>query len=261
MTSAAFTINGATSAQTVAAASTVTFALSSTTGVRSVEWSCIGTTADGSSLAAVTALITPAGSPTGATATLVIPSDPTNGNGQAYMIQALVNSGKDDNGTTDSNLTARGIVGTANGSGFLPFITGERLERDTTYGWGPLINSILNGGATLLTAQTTNATVTTVHTIPIAADSVVSFGVRWYGKQLAVSTFAMREATFVYRRVGSAGPTQWGSDVDQFALLKDDAGWGALDHAASSNNVILRVTGKAATTINWRVAYWKTVNT
>jgi hypothetical protein len=68
----------------------------------------------------------------------------------------------------------------------------------------------------------------------------------------------MRESTFVIRRVG-AGPVQWGSTNDVFPTTKDDAGWGALDFAISSNNLIIRVTGMAATSINWKVAAWTTV--
>src|SRR3954471_3386516 len=119
--SADFTLNGASAPPelAVAAGSTVTLALVSITGVRTIVWSIVGN----SSHTLVNPTITPAGSPSGATATFVMPA----GTGQGYLLQCVVNGGNDDEGTHQSQLTKRAIVGVVDGSGTVPFCAGETL--------------------------------------------------------------------------------------------------------------------------------------
>jgi hypothetical protein len=103
--------------------------------------------------------------------------------------------------------------------------------------------------------QTTGTTATTLVTIPVAAGQTLSIGARWHGRINAGTTQAIRESTFVYRRIG-AGPVVWGSVNNVIDSLKDDATWGAMSIDVVSNDVLLRVVGKAATTINWTCEAW-----
>jgi len=105
---------------------------------------------------------------------------------------------------------------------------------------------------------TTDATVTTAVTIPLAnADSIVLFSVLWRGID-AAHNMVLRESTFVLRRIDTAGPTQLGSTVDLIATVKDDAGVGTPSFAISGNNALLQVTGKASTNYTWDVeATWR----
>jgi hypothetical protein len=136
-----FTINGnATPPElAVAASSLVTLALTSTSGVRTIAWSIVGNSSD----LLVNPTITPAGSPLGATATFTMPS----GTGQAYLVQCLVNNGRDDEGVEDGALKKRAIIGVVNGAGFVPFAFGEELERGD-YGYLEALNALGDLGGT-----------------------------------------------------------------------------------------------------------------
>jgi hypothetical protein len=136
MTSAAFTVNSLATPPEVAvsAGSTVTLALTSTSGVRTVVWTIEGN----SSHLLVNPVITPSGSPSGATATFVMPA----GTGQGYIVQCVVNGGNDDEGTYQSQLTKRAIIGVVDASGTVPFCAGETFERSATYGYTERLNAI-----------------------------------------------------------------------------------------------------------------------
>jgi hypothetical protein len=138
MASAAFSVNGVaySTAVAVAGASTVNLAVLSLTGVDSVEWTV--TANSGSALTNPT--ITPAGSPSGATASFAMPAS------GGYMIRCRVNAGRSDQ--TES----RGIVGVANANGRVPFVVGETTERHATYGYTQDLNSMsaaAGGGGSL----------------------------------------------------------------------------------------------------------------
>lgn len=130
MASAEFTVNGLTvdGAAAVSASSTVTLALVSSTGVRTVSWSIIGN----HSSAATNPTITPAGSPSGATATFPMPS----GAAQGYLVQCVINGGVDETGQQVTNYTMRAIVGVLNTATnpIVPFVVGEQYERSATHG-------------------------------------------------------------------------------------------------------------------------------
>jgi hypothetical protein len=225
--------------------------VSSLTGVQTVLWEIVGN--DNS--ARVNPTITAAGSPNGATASFTMPADPGDGLGQCYLVRCTVSDG----GTPVSSVSSSAVVGVNNPLGVLPLAYGEETERSSTHGWVHPYNKLMAGNPrSYASVTTTDATTTTVLTIPIDANTTVSCGARWFGRIVAGNTQAMRESTFVIRRVG-AGPVQWGSTNDVFSTTKDDAGWGALDFAISSNNLIIRVTGMAATSINWKCAAWTTV--
>jgi hypothetical protein len=134
--SANFTVNSLATPPEVAvsAGSTVTLALTSISGVRTVVWTIEGN----SSHTLVNPVITPAGSPSGATATFVMPA----GTGQGYLVQCVVNGGNDDEGTYQSQLTKRAIIGVVDASGTVPFCAGETTERSATYGYTERLNAI-----------------------------------------------------------------------------------------------------------------------
>jgi hypothetical protein len=251
--SAAFTINGSspTGGIAVAASSVVTLAVTSLTGVQTVVWEIVGN--DNS--ARTNPTITAAGSPNGATASFTMPADIGDGLGQCYIVKCTVSDG----GTPISSVSSTGVVGVNNPLGVLPLAYGEETERSATHGWVHPYNKLMAGNPrSYASVSTTDATVTTVLTIPVDSNTTVSFGARWFGRLNGGTTQAMRESTFVMRRIG-AGPVQWGSTNDVFSTAKDDATWGALDFTVSGNDVIIRVTGKAATNIDWKCACWTTV--
>lgn len=151
MASALFTIDGnALSAGivTVSASASVALAVVDTSGVSSIEWSCVGTHSSSVATATITAAITPAGSLPGATATLAMPA----GAGQSYLIRCLVRDGQGR--VTDYK---QGQVAVLNNNSILPLAFGETFERNITHGWIDPINTFLNtapGGALLTTGGT-----------------------------------------------------------------------------------------------------------
>lgn len=136
MASAQFSVNGSvpTDAVAVAASSTVNLALTSTTGVRTVAWSVVGAHAN-----VAYPTITPAGSPSGATASFAMPV----GASQCYRIQCVINGGIEGTESVAA-YTATALVGVVNAAGNVPFALGEELERDTGYGWVGALNTALS---------------------------------------------------------------------------------------------------------------------
>lgn len=146
MASANFTVNGSSVPPelAVSASSTVTLALLSTTGVNTVTWSIIGNHAE----SAVNPTITPAGTPSGATATFPMPS----GAGQAYIVQCQINGGVDAEGVIQSSYTKTALVGVVSAGGAVPFAFGESFERSATHGYTEALNGVVNSGGSVLTA-------------------------------------------------------------------------------------------------------------
>ena len=141
MPSPNFTVNGASCPPEAALSygAAVTLALLSTSGVRTVAWSVVGT----DSPTTVIPTITPAGSPSGATATATMPSDPSTGLGLSLRVQCVVNGGRDSAGQVDPSLTKTALIGVANSAGIVPLATGESLERHATNGWTAVVNKAL----------------------------------------------------------------------------------------------------------------------
>lgn len=123
----------------------------------------------------------------------------------------------------------------------------------------------LHDGTALVTTEeavshrvtTTDATLTVVRSIPLAADSVLRVRYAIVGAQNSSSNRAIRETVVTVRRSGSGDPVvvAYGDSV---ALFRDDATWGAsseIGHQINTSTDALEiiVKGKAATTIVWRV--------
>jgi hypothetical protein len=148
--SAAFTVNGNSNpaTHTTTYGATVTLALTSIVGASSIQWSIAG-----SSDSTITdPTITPAGSPSGATATFTFPSDPGTGRGRAVLVKCLVSDGtvntgalRDaDQGTHWSVQYA--LIGVAAANGVVPICANETLVRSLTHGWVEVLNNALAGG-------------------------------------------------------------------------------------------------------------------
>lgn len=99
---------------------------------------------------------------------------------------------------------------------------------------------------------TANATTTNTIGVALPAATLATITARWKGTDVA-GNMVFLEQKAVYRRVASAAPTILGSVNNVFPVQKDDAACGTPALAVSGNNVVLTVTGKAATTYTWDV--------
>lgn len=262
--SAAFSVNSSTptGAVAVAASSTVDLALLSTSGVNSVAWSIVGN----HDSAASNPTITPAGSPSGATASFSMPS----GASQAYLVQCVVNGGVNVNGDTDAALTKRHIVGVVGPAGLVPFAVGETTERESDYGWTEAVNTILaeappagtfssntfNYGSIVPvktregTVATTNATPATVLTYTVSdvtatVHIVAIVNARDDANNVAVykRSASFKAASGTVTQVGTTTPI---SDDEEAGIAAADC---TIDN--SGDDIRVRVTGIAATNISW----------
>lgn len=220
----------------------VSLALASTTGVLSVSWSVASKSH--SSLASPT--ITPAGSPLGATATFTFPSSITDGEGRSLRIQCSVT-------TAAGNYTTYGVVGVEAASGFLPFCPDETTEREASRGWTDEANDALTGFVVKRsnTVTTTNSTATTIDSATVVNGTVTFVRAVVFARQNATN-----QAAYDLRAVFSTDSAACAliGAVDQLAR-EDTAGWDAtLD--TSANSIRVRVTGTAATTVQWRVNWY-----
>jgi hypothetical protein len=105
---------------------------------------------------------------------------------------------------------------------------------------------------------TTNATPTTGLTVPMANNnSIVSYAARWRGID-AANNMVLKEQTGVYRRIAAAAPTIFGTPGDVFPIAKDDAAVGTPGIVVSGNDLLVQVTGKAATNYTWDLEFtWR----
>lgn len=195
--------------------------------------------------------ITPSGTPLGVTAALTFPADPLHGRGVGLMVKAQVTR------ANGMQITYKGIVGVPGSNGQIPITYGETDERGAQGYANELNAAIANHIVSGKSLQTTDATVTTALTLSPAAGGIDGFGIRVLGETTAGESLVAEWVGF-YSRVGTAAPT----------LIKGaatDAGIGKTTGAStwnaaaviSGNNVLVQVTGQAATSIRWRVETWR----
>lgn len=102
------------------------------------------------------------------------------------------------------------------------------------------------------TVITTDATPTTIATIPIPTNGAVHFRVRVEGDEPIARDVHARVHEGVIKRIGSGAAVL----VQTASILTwRDAGaatWGSTA-TASGNNLVITVTGQVGKTINWRV--------
>ena len=100
--------------------------------------------------------------------------------------------------------------------------------------------------------QTTDGTAQTAQYITLPDTSALAMTARAIGKKSDASERAIytREGLF-YRNGGSA--TQQGATTTLGSDIESDATWTGLTMGVSGNLALIQVTGKAATTIDWRI--------
>lgn len=132
--SAAFSVNSSTADQAheTTYGATVNLALTSLEA-HTISWSIAGT----SHADVVAPTITAAGTPTGATASFTMVSDPGDLEGRAVLVKCVV---RDSAGT---QAVAYEVVGVPNANGVVPLVVDEEYARSATHGWGPTINKCL----------------------------------------------------------------------------------------------------------------------
>jgi len=240
--SSTFSIEGTSVANglvTVDPGDTVDLAVLDTTGMASIVWSCIGTHVATVTPASITALITPAGVPSGATASFVMPAGNT---GQAYHLKCHCT---DDYGNTS---TTYGLVGCINEAGVVPFAAGEQLARHATQGWTDAVNAALRGTPDdEYHATTVDAVATTAITVVLPWDSVSYIQYVATGHGQTSDSVLHNDGKVVYKRIGGAVPTLVGQSLFD---LDEDGAW-AVSHAVVGNDVVFSVTGDAAEDVNW----------
>lgn len=141
--SANFTVNSAANpaAHVAAYDSTVTLALTSATGASSIVWEIMACSHSGDAIPTITT----SGSPSGVTASFVMPSDPLDGLGRSFLVRCTVsNQVRGADGSYESSI-AYGVVGAQNVATILPIVPGEENYRHATHGWSPEVNALLAG--------------------------------------------------------------------------------------------------------------------
>ncbi len=139
--SAEFSVEGSTDQEihAVAYGATVDLALQSLTDVRTIQWSISSSSHED----VVAPTITPAGSPTGNTASFTMVADPADGQGRAVIVKCLLT------GNSGATAVSTRKVSVANARGLHPLCVDEEVEASATHGWVTQINEMLAGSATL----------------------------------------------------------------------------------------------------------------
>lgn len=226
----------------VTAGNTITIQLASLAGVRGWSITVVGRD---DAVASPTLTV----NYTTCTATFTAPAAPW-----ALLFQSVVNGGVDLNGQVQDDYTATFAIFATGSGGVRLLAVNERYEGSNEFGWITKINDVirtLQGGATTAgRTVTTNATVTTVATIAIPDNCNFVMEVYAAAKKAATATkafFAYRQA---YYRNGGA-PTAWGTSPVDLGTDADGNPW-TVTLVVSGNNVLVKVTGAAATTIAWQ---------
>ena len=104
---------------------------------------------------------------------------------------------------------------------------------------------------------TTNATATVAVSVPMSNDSTTMFYVRAVGISTGGTNGAGYAVYATYKKDGAAAPAIIGAFPENAHWKESDSTWGGIDFNVSSPVVQVRVTGKAATTIKWKVYVFK----
>lgn len=255
MASATFTVNGSavSGAVSVSASSTVTLALTDTDGVSSVAWSMAGNS-NPASLSNPT--ITPAGTPSGVTASFPVPADPDS-HGQSYLVQCVVNGGIDANGNTVSAYTFRAVVGTLNGISIVPFPAGETTETDSVGGWTRRLNVALDAAAGGGLSKPTNPGDDGLFAVASGGD--LAYGIAGAVQADAIGTAQTPGATLRNTTAATSGvPQQWPP-----MLVQEGRGWdGAASQifeaalqAIATNGISVALRTRVGGSGSWTTAY------
>ncbi|HEU4544341.1 MAG TPA: glycosyl hydrolase family 28-related protein [Jiangellaceae bacterium] len=129
-----FSVEGSTAVQyhAVAYGATVDLAIQSISGIDTIAWSIVSSSKSNQAIPT----ITPAGTPSGATASFPMPSDPGDGLGRSFLVKLHVTG-------QGTSATVYRVVGAVNAGGIGPVCLGEQSYRDATYGWTDAFNAAL----------------------------------------------------------------------------------------------------------------------
>lgn len=240
MSSTQFTVNGTDTSPAeviVAPGSVVSLAVDSLSGLDTIEWS-VEASSD-SDLAPPT--ITPAGTPSGATATFTI--DDTMG--VAYRILCT------GNGNTSSPIYARAVIGTPDVFGGAKLTLDEDDARDATDGWLETYNASIEGKPFASGSfETEDATPEVLATIPTFDDFIYVLGIVTNSRE--GTNLAYDASRVMYKNIGGT-LTQVGSDVDD-DLNFDNITVTGVSHTTSSENIVVSWTGAGGTDV--KTQYW-----
>ena len=242
--SAAFTVNGSTSPQSVAYNSTVTLALLSTSGVGSFEWTIIG----GSDPNQTPPTITSGGSPLGATATFTMNSSAGASAGCAWIVRCRINAGVASDGKTAvAAYTSTAIVGAPNALGILPFCYGETLERNATYGIAGDLNLALGslGAASYQgTFTSSSATAAVLQNIALADNALLRVTFIVIARNTTTGWYKKKSSTEWTRSTGG-GATQLGTEDGPAAFDGTGLAVTGASIVANANGVDVKYGGSA----------------
>lgn len=118
-----------------------------------------------------------------------------------------------------------------------------------TFTPGPNSLDLSAGGGTVYTVQTTEATPTALVTIALAVNSAVTVVADIIG---ATDTFGAAIGGTVVATARRAGGSAFLVGAPIVSLNEDSAGSPDFTAVVSGNNIIIQVTGEAATTYNWK---------
>lgn len=219
MTSAAFTVNGGATPAVVTGGSTVSLALLSTSGVGSIEWSILG----GSDSTQTKPVITPAGSPPGATASFTM-SSPTGTLGVSWVVQCRINSGIDANKAPVNEYTQTALVGVLNAKSIIPFAAFESFERNPSTGIADDLNQALaeTGGAGTITPTfqdsftSTSATAAVIRNVGLPDNAISRVVVLCFARNTTTQWYKCKSSTEWYRAAGGGATELGGEDGPQF---------------------------------------------
>lgn len=100
---------------------------------------------------------------------------------------------------------------------------------------------------------TTDATVTSALSVPMGNDTVTLFQVWAVGVSSGGTNGAGYSVYATYKKDGAAAPAIVGAFPENAHWKESDSTWGGITFNVSTPSVNIQVTGKAATTINWKV--------
>lgn len=214
MTSAAFTVNGGATPAVVTGGSTVSLALLSTSGVGSIEWSILG----GSDSTQTKPVITPAGSPPGATASFTM-SSPTGTLGVSWVVQCRINSGIDANKAPVNEYTQTALVGVLNAKSIIPFAAFESFERNPTTGIADDLNLAIatTGGAGTVAPTfsdsftSTSATAAVVRNIGLTDNAITRIVFVMFVRDTSTHWYKMKSST-EWTRSSGGGAVELGAE-------------------------------------------------
>jgi hypothetical protein len=248
--SATFTVGGlpVTDAMEVAYGGAVALALTSTSDVHVAVWTVEGR----SDYSVANPVITPAGTPPGATASYTQSADQGEGKGLSFLIQCRVWD------VAGNYATAQAVIGTPNEAGIIPGAAGEKLARQSVIGWTEVFNSALADNIAMAkTVNTVSNANTLIYSHALAAATITTVGVRIWTTETAGGTNALlREWTAAFIRKGAGAAAQVGADSDGgLPILRDDGAWVA-EAVLNANALEIRVTNDAANPCRSRAQFW-----